>query len=119
MQGHRFEIEAPWTEAPFNGMLSGLEDAYDENLLTSDDIFDLLLPFQKMKDPMMGHVLDKDDDAHYKFFFTESGYNKFKDPIKAIESWVSNHDGKLVHTTETVKDSDVIYKDKFQFAIIR
>lgn len=119
MQGHRFEIDAPWTEEPFNGMLSGLEDAYSENLLTTDDIIDLMLPFQKMKDPMLGHILDKDEDAHYKFFFTEKGYSTFKDSIGAIESWVSKHNGKLIHTTETVSDKDIIYKDKHQFAILR
>ena len=111
---HRFELDAPFIEVKHSGIVTGLEDAYDKGLITTDtlcgihDGIDTDLPSPNI---FMGETMS---------FFTDRGYDKFADWIADTCEYIQKNLGGKIKAISTYLPEDYIqYRDKFQVIVHR
>ena len=111
---HRFEMEAPFVELEHTGIITGIEDAYDKGLLTTDTIYSIHEEIDKKlecPDINMGDTIS---------FFTDKGYKEFAEWISETCDFIQNKLGGIIKSYSMyLPESLLRYQDEYQFIVSR
>ena len=111
---HRFEMEAPFIELEHTGIITGIEDAYDHGLITTDIICDIHDGIDNVLD--CPEIIMRDTIS----FFTDRGYEKFADWISNTCDFIQNKLGGIIHSYSLYLPQSLLrYQDENQIIFNR
>lgn len=113
MEGYRYEVTGDFVGMPHSGLITTIEDAFAAGLLTSEEVWELLQPFDEdLDEPCinMGQTIS---------YFTEEGLERFADPIAKLSDKMESLGAQVHKVRRNLTHVPILYDDQYQIIVRR
>lgn len=113
MLGIRYEMDASFIHEEHVGFMIGVEYAYEEAIITTDQ---LLAMMQRFYDEIPEPGIRMVDTVS---FFTKYGYDSVSADIAKLSDMMKKYGAEMRRIEMDIPDNSIIYQDRYQLIIKR